>query len=123
MASKWQDEAPRIDVPEQQGDETRHGSKERREVRKGAEGSQKRTRGGTDCKDVRNDNVNTSTARSVDWACGPNNMDADTRERKKREAVKCTETKRKRLLKKRTRGGGSKGGKTSTELEDADTDD
>ena len=86
-----------------------------------AEGSQTRTRGGTDCRDVRNDTVNTSTTGSVDWACGPNNMDDDTRERKKREAV--TETKRKRLLKKRTREGGSKGGKAATELEDADTDD
>ena len=62
------DGAPRTDVPEQQGEETRHGSEERREVRKGAEGSRKRTRGGTDCRDVRNETVNTSTAGSVDWA-------------------------------------------------------
>ena len=105
----------------QQEEETRHGSKERREVRKGAKGSQNRTRGGTGCTDVRNDTVNTSTTRSVDWACGSNNVDDDTRERKKRETV--TETKRKRLLIKRTREGGSKGGKAATEREDANTDD
>jgi hypothetical protein len=33
-------EAPRTDVPEQQGQEARHGIEEGREVRKGAEGSQ-----------------------------------------------------------------------------------
>ena len=65
--------------------------------------------------------MNTNAVRSVDWACGPNDVDDDTRERKKREAV--TKTKRKRLLKKRTREAGSKGGKAATELEDADTDD
>ena len=50
------------------------------ESAKRREGSKKRARGGTDCRDVRNDTVNTNTARSVDWACGPNVMDDDTRE-------------------------------------------
>ena len=77
-------------------------------MRKGARGSEKRAqaRGGNDCRDVRNDTVNTNTVRGVDWP-----------------AVAVTETKRKRLLKKRTREAGSKGGKAATELEDADTDD
>ena len=55
--------------------------------------------------------------RRTDWVCGPNDVD-DTRERKKREAV--TETRQKRLLKKRTIGDGSKEGKAATELGDAD---
>ena len=65
--------------------------------------------------------MSTGAARGIDWACGPNGVDDNTRERKKREAV--TETRQKRLLKKRTREGGSKGGKAATEREDADADD
>lgn len=45
----------------------------------------------------------------------------DTRERKKRETV--TETRQKRMLKKRTREGGSKSGETATAIGDAGTDD
>ena len=52
---------------------------------------------------------------------GPNGEDDDTRERKKREAV--TETMQKRLLKKQTREGGSKGGKAATELEGVDDEE
>ena len=37
-----------IDVPEQQGEEARHGREERREVREGAEGNKTRVRRGID---------------------------------------------------------------------------
>ena len=52
--------APRTNVPEHQGEETRHGSEEGREVRERAKGGQKRARGGAHCGDVRNDTVNRS---------------------------------------------------------------
>ena len=51
---------------------------------------------------------------------GPNGEGEDTRERKKREMI--TETMQRRLLKKRTREAGSKGGKAATAPEDADDD-
>ena len=54
-----------------------------------------------------------------EWCpAGPNGEGEDTRERKKREMI--TETRQKRLLKKRTREGGSKGGKAATAPEDAE---
>ena len=80
---QWSDGASRTNVPEQQGEETRHGSEERREVRKGAKDSKK----------------------------GRSERQSQRR------------PKRKRLLKKRTREGGSKGGKAATVPEDADTND
>ena len=46
---------------------------------------------------------------------GPNGEDDATRGQKKREAI--TETIQKRLLEKRTRESGPKGGKAATELE------
>ena len=49
--------ASRTNVPEHQGEETRHGSEEGREVRERAKGGQKRARGGAHCGDVRNDTV------------------------------------------------------------------
>ena len=77
------DGASQTNMPKQRGHETRHGGEEGREVRKSTNGSEKRARRGTDRKDARNDIVGAH-------AVGPNDVDADTSERKKREAV--TET-------------------------------
>ena len=119
--------APRTNVPEHQGEETRHGSEEGREVRERAKGGQKRARGGAHCGDVRNDTVNRSrTVRRNDivndewYPTGPNGEGEDTRERKKREMI--TETMQKRLLKKRIREEESKGGKAAAAPEDEDDD-
>ena len=119
--------APRTNVPEHQGEETRHGSEEGREVRERAKGGQKRARGGAHCGDVRNDTVNRSrTVRRNDtvndewYPTGPNGEGEDTRERKKREMI--TETMQRRLLKKRIREEESKGGKAAAAPEDEDDD-
>lgn len=97
------DGAPRADVPEQQGEETRHRRGEGREMRASTKGSQKRTRGTLEeelkltayRRDVRDDPVNDDEVANDKWApAGPNDEGDDTRERKKREAI--TETIHKR---------------------------
>ena len=112
--AKRADGTPRSDVPEQQGEGSRHGGQKRRAQREGAEGGQERTGGRTHRGDVQDDSIN-GTARDP---AGSFSGDDDTRDRQRRETV--TETREKRYLKKRTREGGSKGGALATALDAAD---
>ena len=112
--AKRADRAPRSNVPEQQGEGSRHGRQKRRAQREGAEGSEERAGGGAHRGDVQDDPLS-GAARDP---AGSFSGDEDTRQRKRRETV--TETREKRYLKKRIREGGSKGGALATALDAAD---
>ena len=109
--AKRADGAPRSDVPKQQRERSRRGGQERRAQR---EGGQERTGGRTHRGTVQDDFIN-GTA----WdPAGSFSGDDDTRERQRRETV--METMEKRLKKKRSREGGSKGGAVATALDATD---
>ena len=89
-------------------------------MRASTKGSQKRARGGTHCRDVRDDSiaVNTNDATGDAWACGPNDVDDDTGEEEGSSHRDETEE----VVEKTDQRRGIERWQGSDELEDANDD-